>query len=108
MAALIGASIALEDLGLDEDGIAAVKRKLPKDAIYEGKKTYLNLTVSVNDSVDKFGQNVSITLAQSKEDRDAKAQKTFVGNGKVFWSKGETKTARDLADDTDSSDDIPF
>jgi len=105
MALLHGLSIPMEDLGLDEDSIAVLKNRLPKDSFYEGKKTYLKLTISVNDKLDKFGNNVSAWLEQSKEDRDAKMDKKFVGNGKVFWSKGDCLRAQDLAD---GSDDEPF
>lgn len=108
MALLHGLSIVLEELGLDEAGITALKKALPESAIYSGKKTYLKVTVSINDKVDKYGNNVSAWLEQSQEERDEKKDKKFIGNGKVFWQKGETKTAKDLANDTDSSDDIPF
>ena len=35
------------------------------------KDKYLNLSIIVDDKNDKFGNNVSITLSQSKEERDA-------------------------------------
>ena len=34
--------------------------------------------------------------AQSKEEREAKTNKTYIGNGKVVWTDGNIKTARDL------------
>jgi hypothetical protein len=33
---------------------------------------------------------VSAYVAQTKEQRDAKKPLFYVGNGKTFWSKGET------------------
>jgi len=52
-----------------------------------GKK-YLNLSIIVNDQKDKYDNDVSITHSQSKEEREAKAEKIYLGNGKkVFESK---------------------
>lgn len=56
---------------------------------------YIKLTASIDDKQDKFGNNVSVILEQSKEERDAKTKKTYVGNGKVFWTQGVIKTAKD-------------
>jgi hypothetical protein len=57
------------------------------------KDKYLNLSIIVDDKNDKFGNNVSITLNQSKEERDAKAPKTYMGNGKVVWGLGKLEEA---------------
>ena len=48
---------------------------------------YLNLTLTINDQKDKFGNDGSVIVAQSKEQREAKAQKRYVGNAKVLFSK---------------------
>ena len=50
--------------------------------------TYSNYTMSVNDTTDKYGYNASVTLQQSKEDREAKKPKVYVGNGRVNWTDG--------------------
>ena len=61
-------------------------------------KGYINLTASIDDKVGKYGHNVSITVEQSKEERDAKKPRTFVGNGKVIWTQdGTIKTAKEMA-----------
>jgi hypothetical protein len=63
--------------------------KLDKSRIIKGKSgNYLNLTLSVNDEVSQYGDNASIFISQTKEERDAKAQRTYVGNGKVAWTDG--------------------
>ena len=67
------------------------------------KDKYLNLSIIVDDKNDKFGNNVSITLSQSKEERDAKAPKTYMGNGKVVWGLG--KLEETPKEDTSS---LPF
>jgi hypothetical protein len=65
---------------------------------------YIKLTASIEDKLDKYSNNVSVILEQSKEERDAKAKRTFVGNGKVFWTQnGIIKTAKD----TPASDGAP-
>ena len=62
--------------------------KLPKDKIIKGKKgQYINITASVNDET-KFGNNVSFFVSQSKEERENKENKLYVGNGKVVWTDG--------------------
>ena len=57
----------------------------------EGKEGEgVKLTISLSDQPSKFGQNVSAYVSQTKEQRDAKTPLFYVGNGKTFWSKGET------------------
>ena len=67
--------------------------KIDKKSIYDkdGKK-YLSLQISVNDET-KFGNNVSIAIGQTKEQREAKADKTYLGNGKVVWTDGKITLA---------------
>src|SRR5574344_894874 len=57
----------------------------------QGKKGEgVKITISLSDQTNNFGQNVSAYVAQTKEQRDAKTPLFYVGNGKTFWSKGET------------------
>lgn len=63
--------------------------KLDKSKVVKGKKgTYYDLTISVNDEISQFGDNVSIYDTQSKEERQAKKARNYVGNGKVVWTDG--------------------
>ena len=64
--------------------IKTLNAKQGKEA--EGVK----LTISLSDQTNNYGQNVSVYVAQTKEQRDAKKPLFYVGNGKTFWSKGET------------------
>ena len=59
--------------------------KISKDDLVKDK--YLNLTVNVNDTKDKFDNDCSVIIAQTKEQREAKAQRKFVGNGRVVFSR---------------------
>lgn len=62
---------------------------IPKDKIIEGKKgKYLPITITINDEVDQFGNNGPVIVSQSKEERDAKEQKTYLGNVNVVWTNG--------------------
>lgn len=67
--------------------------KLDKSKFYEGKSgKYASLTVFVDtEEKDQYGNNGGIYEAQSKEDREAKAKKNFVGNAKVFYGADQSK-----------------
>jgi len=60
--------------------------KLPKEKFIKGKDgaVYYNLTISVGDET-RYGNNVAFMDSQTKEERDAKVAKTYLGNGKVVW-----------------------
>jgi hypothetical protein len=78
--------------------------KIDKTQIIEGKNggKYVNVTLSVNDEDDKFGNNVSLWQSQSKEEREAKASRNFLGNGKKLWSddsKPQGKASTQAKDD---------
>ena len=45
---------------------------------------YLNVTIFVNDNVDEYGNDVGIAMAQTKDERDRKDRKVYVGNGKKY------------------------
>ena len=62
---------------------------IPKDKIFVGKKgKYLPITITINDELDQFGNQGPVVVEQTKEERDAKAAKTYLGNVKVVWSNG--------------------
>jgi hypothetical protein len=65
-------------------GLSIDVTKIDKSKLVNGK--YLNLTVSVQDETNQWGQNVSAYHEQSKEEREAKANRNYLGNGKVFWT----------------------
>jgi hypothetical protein len=67
-----------------ETMLKALNAKQGKEA--EGVK----ITISLSDQTNNFGQNVSAYVAQTNENRAAKKPLFYVGNGKTFWSKGET------------------
>ena len=63
---------------------------IPKDRIFEGKKgKYLPITITINDEVDQFGNQGPVVVQQSKEEREAKQPKVYLGNCKVVWTNGQ-------------------
>jgi hypothetical protein len=64
------------------------KSKLQGLVHYTNKRTNeesVNVTISLNDTPDQYGNNASIWVSQTKEERDAKAPKVYLGNGKVIY-----------------------
>ena len=84
--------------------------KIDKSKLFKGAKgTYLDVTIVLNDEPDKFGNTVSIIQSQTKEERDAKADKNYLGNGKVFWSSDGSSTPNNKVEQIeDDSDSLPF
>jgi len=63
--------------------------KIPKEKIFVGKKgKYLPITITINDDLDQFGNQGPVVVEQTKEERDAKAPKTYLGNVRVVWTNG--------------------
>ena len=90
---------------------------IPKDKIIVGKKgKYLPITVTVNDEPDQFGNQGPICVDQSKEERESKTPKTYLGNVKVVWTNGENvdtpprdgSTPTTPAPKTEVEEDLPF
>ena len=68
--------------------------KIPKDKIIDGKKgKYLPITITLNDEVDQFGNQGPVIVSQSKEEREAKTDKVYLGNVQVVWTNGDNVDA---------------
>lgn len=89
-------------------GLSIDVTKIDRSKLGNGK--YLNLTVSVDDQTNQYGQNVSAYHEQSKEEREAKVNRQYLGNGKVFWTDGNiTKAEPKQAEATEEvEDNLPF
>ena len=89
---------------------------IPKDKIIEGKKgKYLPITITVNDEVDQFGNNGPVCIAQTKEEREAKTAKVYLGNVQVVWTNGNNVDVAPRQDQPAKAapaaapvDDLPF
>ena len=90
--------------------------KIPKDRIFEGKKgKYLPITITLNDEPDQFGNQGPVVVEQTKEEREAKEPKTYLGNVKVVWTNGDNVAAAPRGDAPQSQskvnvekEDLPF
>lgn len=81
--------------------------KLDKSKLIQGKKgTYANLQIAVNDEKDQFGNDCSVWISQTKEEREANTPKQYLGNGKIVWSGGQKQSAPDNSSVVD--DNLPF
>lgn len=47
---------------------------------------FLDLTLYVNDEADSYNQIGSVSLGQSKEEREAQKPKVYIGNAKRQWA----------------------
>jgi hypothetical protein len=66
---------------------------LSKEKITFNEKGWANITVYVNDETNTYGQNTSVAMEQTKEQREAKEPKEYIGNGKVVWTDGKISAA---------------
>lgn len=94
--------------------------EIPKHKIIDGKKgKYLPITITLNDEYDQFGNQGPVMVEQSKEERDSKAAKVYLGNVKVVWTNGKNVDAAPRTDGNVSPppqkqsfapqpDDLPF
>ena len=90
---------------------------IDKSKIINGKKgKYLPISITINDEVDQFGNQGPVIVDQTKEEREAKVAKTYLGNVKVVWSNGDNVAAapRDgqpqqaQVKQEEPADDLPF
>jgi len=78
----------------------------------------VGLTISIDDKENTYGQNVSVFVSQTKKQREDKAKRFYVGNGKVVWNDGkiyqpskqqsDSGSSNPFGDDSTPSEDSPF
>ena len=87
------------------------------DQLDWNEKGWANITVIIDDETNTYGQNAKITKEQSKEEREAKNPKVYLGNGKVVWTDGSVNVADKVEKQVTSSEqsmagretpDLPF
>tara|TARA_R100000781_G_scaffold63121_1_gene40046 strand:- start:2910 stop:3215 length:306 start_codon:yes stop_codon:yes gene_type:complete len=89
--------------------------KLPKEKFIKGKDgaVYYNLTISIQDE-SRYGNNVGIFDSQTKEERQAKKSRNYLGNGKVVWTDGSVLLAEkeeeteEVVVESENDKDLPF
>jgi len=74
--------------------------KIPEKDIIKGKKgRYVSVVVNANQNGEnEYGQTHYAYINQSKDDREAKVDKIYVGNGKEYNFGGVTKHGDDDGD----------
>lgn len=79
--------------------------KIDKSKLYKSEKTgktYLNVSIWVNDEVDQFGNIASVQQYMGKD-----GQKNYIGNLKEF-NREEGKGLEVSAANNSDNDDLPF
>ncbi len=86
------------------------------DVLNKKGENGIEITVSISDESNKYGQNISAYVSQTKEQRDAGKERYYVSNGRVFWSDGKIFKGEKPSDTPtppvsgteDDSNDLPF
>jgi hypothetical protein len=84
--------------------------KIDRTKLIKGEKgTYLNIQIAINDEKDQYGNDCSVSINQTKEERENKEPKIYLGNGKIVWSSAQ-KTEAVKAEVVQENDnlDLPF
>jgi len=86
------------------------KSKIKEVTLKSGNKAkFLDLTVFIKDEQDQYGNIASVSLGQTKEERDAAEPKVYIGNGKRTWaSTAAPKKEEAKTDEGFTNDDLPF
>jgi hypothetical protein len=75
-------------------------------------KYYVSVVIDSRKETDKFGNTHTAYISQSKEQREAKTPKSYVGNGKEFKFNSSSPTPettnKPQSNSNDASDFIPF
>lgn len=87
--------------------------KIPREAIKvaENGQKYISIVVAEGKEPDAYGNTHYITLSQTKEQREAKEKKVYIGNGKAYQPKTSAPvSAEDIAamPSVTEADDLPF
>jgi len=63
--------------------------RIPADKKWKSKsgETWASVTIYVEPEADKHGNHAAITIEQSKDERENKTPRTYIGNLKRVWPK---------------------
>ena len=84
--------------------------KIDKSRLFKGEKgTYLDCDIWLNDDPDQYGNDCSVNMSQTKEEREAKEKKIYIGNGKKVFGWGDSQAEnKPTSTVTEDDEDIPF
>lgn len=81
------------------------KTKLTKD---KNGNLWLNMDIFVSDTPDRYGNDVSIAYRQTKEERELKEKRGYIGNGKIVYGKIPRTQQSLINNDNNTDDGLPF
>ena len=89
--------------------------KIDKSKLFHAQSgaKYIDLDVWISATPDKYGNDASASIRQTEEEREAKAKRTYVGNGQKRFGWGDSQQPAELQEGAAGSapeedDDIPF
>ena len=91
--------------------------KIPKDRIFTGQKgKYLDIVVAEMQNTDQYGNTHTVFIGQTKDEREQKAAKIYIGKGKevTFAAQSASNPQAQytapptVVTDTEVVDDLPF
>lgn len=83
---------------------------IPKEQISvsdKNGKSYINLVVDKRKEPDMFGNTLTVYISQSKDERERREKKIYIGNGKEFLFNNQNKDQKQVHQKSDN-DDLPF
>jgi len=68
--------------------------KIDKSKINNHKNgsAYYNIDIFIKDEKDQYGNDCAISQSQSKDEREAKDKKVYIGNGKSVWDSDSSQS----------------
>lgn len=89
--------------------------QIEKSKIIEGAKgaQWVNITITSNDEPDQFGNDISITIARSEEERKKDSptftKAVYLANAKTTWTNGVVpKVTKKEKPEEPTADSLPF
>lgn len=84
------------------------KSKIKEVTLKSGKVAkYYDIEIYLKDEKDQYGNDVSVSIGQTKEEREQKVTKVYLGNGKTVWQSDSVQSS-DNNTSNETSDDLPF
>lgn len=84
---------------------------IPADARTKSEKNgkvYAKFVIDERKDKDQFGNTHSVAINQTKEQRDKKEKKVYVGSGKEYLFNAKPKDYEQLPDSPAQGDGLPF
>lgn len=86
---------------------------IDKTKIFTAKngKKYLSVVVTERKEVDQYGSDLVVYVSQSKDERDNKSPKNYIGSGKTYGEKPTTTQPQEAPQpqpQDEETDDLPF